>query len=75
MTERLQSVITQIQKLPEETQDTLAAQLEASLQELLEAEQIAAQLADPQETDLDYLLQRADDQSRAGQVYDLDEIL
>ena len=40
-----------------------------------EKQRIAAQLADPKETDLDYLLQRADEQSSRGETYDLDTIL
>lgn len=41
-----------------------------------ERQRIAAQLADPKETDLDYLLQRADEQSSRGrETYNLDTIL
>ena len=40
-----------------------------------ERQRISVQLADPKETDLEYLLQRANEQSSRGEVYDLDTIL
>lgn len=72
MIERLRHVVDQLATLPENEQDAFAAQLEAELQE---AQHIASQLADPNETDLDYLLARADEQSAQGKVYDLDTLL
>jgi len=55
-------------------QEKYAAELELDL-DLHEQDRIAAQLADPRETDLDYLLSQADEQSAKGEVYDLDELL
>lgn len=76
MTERLRRVVDQLAALPEDEQDTYAAWLEADLGiDETERQRIAAQLADPKETDLDHLLARADEQSAQGKVYDLDSIL
>jgi hypothetical protein len=72
MTEHLRKVVDQLATLPESEQDAYAVQIEADLQERA---RIAAQLADPQETDLDYLLDQADREIAAGQVFDLDELL
>jgi hypothetical protein len=72
MTEYLRKVVDQLATLPESEQDAYAEQIEADLQERA---RIAAQLADPQETDLDYLLDQADREIAAGQVFDLDELL
>jgi hypothetical protein len=76
ITERLRKVMEQLATLPDDEQDAYASWLEADLQmDEQERLRIAAQLADPQETDLDYLLRRADEQSAQGKVYDLDTIL
>lgn len=76
ISERLQHVIDQLAALPEDEQDAYAAWLEADLQmDEHERQRVAAQLADPGETDLDALLARADEQSTQGKVYDLDTIL
>lgn len=72
MTERLRQVIAQLETLPDEEQDALAAKLEA---ELRERQRIAAQLADPCETDLDYLLSEARKEIAEGGARDLDELL
>jgi len=72
MTEHLRKVVDRLATLPESEQNALAEQIEA---DLLERERIAAQLADPRETDLDELLDQADQEIAAGQVYDLDELL
>lgn len=76
ISERLQHVIDRLAALPEDEQDAYAAWLEADLQmDEHEQRRVAAQLADPGETDLDTLLARADEQSEQGKVYDLDTIL
>ena len=72
MIEHLRHVMDKLAMLPETEQEMYAAQLEAELQE---AQHIESQLADPHETDLDYLLARADEQSAQGNVHDLDVIL
>ncbi len=72
MTERLRQVIAQLESLPDEEQDAMAAKLEA---ELCERERIAAQLADPSETNLDYLLSEARREIAEGGARDLDELL
>lgn len=72
MTDHLRAVVERIARLPEDVQDEYATQLELDLQE---RERIAAQLADPKATDLDYLLEQARRQIAAGQFYDLDEWL
>ena len=72
MIERLRHVVDQLAVLPEAEQDAFAAQLEVELQE---AHYVASQPADPNETDLDYLLARADEQSAQGKIYNLDAIL
>lgn len=56
---------------PEDAQEKVATEIEISLRE---QSRIAAQLADPKETDLDYLLEEADREIVAGQVGDLDEL-
>lgn len=76
MTERLRKIVEQLAELPEDEQDAYAAWLEVDLQlDEQEQQRIAAQLANPDETDLEALLQRADEQSAQGKVYDLDTIL
>lgn len=72
MTERLRQVIALLANLPDEEQDAVAIKLEA---ELRERQRIAAQLADPQETDLDYLLAEARREIAEGGARDLDELL
>ena len=72
ITDHLRSVMDRLATLPDDVQDEYATQLEVDLQE---RERIAAQLADPNATDIDYLLARADEQSAEGKVYDLDSIL
>jgi hypothetical protein len=76
LTDRLRKVVDVLAALPDDEQDAYAAWLELDLEpDENERQRIAAQLADPKETDLDYLLQRADEQSSRGEVYDLDTIL
>lgn len=76
MTERLRRVMDQLAALPDDEQDAYATWLEVDLGiDETERQRIAAQLADPKETDLDHLLARADEQSAQGKVYDLDSIL
>jgi hypothetical protein len=76
LTDRLRKVVDALAALPDDAQDAYAAWLELDLEpDENERQRIAAQLADPKETDLDYLLQRADEQSSRGEVYDLDTIL
>lgn len=72
LTEHLRRVMEHLATLPDVEQDAYAEQIEL---DLVERERIAAQLADPSETDLDALLRRADEQSAQGKVYDLDSIL
>ena len=72
MTERLRQAVDLIATLTEEEQDTIAAKLEADYRE---AQRIAAQLADPHETDLDELLTEARREIAAGDARDLDELL
>lgn len=72
LTEQLRHVIEQLAALPADEQNAYAEQIAIDLQE---RQRIAAQLADPANTDLDELLRRADEQSAQGKVYDLDSIL
>ena len=72
MTDHLRKIMDEIAGLPEEQQEKYAAALERDLRE---RQRIAAQLADPQAIDLDYLLAEADREIANGEVYDLDEIL
>lgn len=72
MTERLQHVLSLVASLPDERQDEIAAMLEA---ELAEGNRIAAQLANPSETDLDELLAEARREIAEGGARDLDELL
>ena len=72
LTDHLRQVFEQLAALPPQEQEAYAEQLEA---ELRERERIAAQLADPAETDLAALLEQADREIEAGQVEDLDELL
>lgn len=72
ITEQLRQVIEQLATLPDDEQNAYAEQIAIDLRE---RERIAAQLTDPNETDLDALLCRADEQSAQGKVYDLDSIL
>ncbi len=72
MTERLRQAVDLIATLTEEEQDAIAAKLEADYRE---AQRIAAQLADAQETDLDYLLAEARREIAEGGARDLDELL
>jgi hypothetical protein len=59
MTERLRMLMDQLAELPDDEQDAYAAWLEAALQmDERERQRIAAQLADPNETDLERLLAR-----------------
>ena len=74
MTDHLRKVMEQLADQPEEVQEKYAAELELDL-DLREQARIAAQLADPHETDLDELLARAREQSASGQTYDLDQLL
>jgi hypothetical protein len=76
MTERLRRIVDRLAELPDDEQDAYATWREADLQlDEQERQRIAAQLANPEETDLDTLLQRADEQSAQGKVYDLDTLL
>jgi len=60
----------------EEARENLKEAIRLILEENREqARHIASQLADPNETDLDYLLARADEQSAQGKIYDLDILL
>ncbi len=72
MTERLRQVMALLATLPDEEQDAFAIRLEADLRE---RQRIAAQLADPKETDLDYLLAEARREIAEGGACDLDELL
>jgi hypothetical protein len=72
MTERLRQVMELLATLPDEEQDAFATRLEA---ELHERRRIAAQLADPKETDLEYLLAEARREIAEGGARDLDEPL
>jgi hypothetical protein len=71
MTERLRQVVALITTLPDDEQDVYAAKLEADLRE---SQRIAAQLADPKETDLDYLLAEARREIAEGGARDLDDL-
>ena len=70
MTERLRQAMALIAMLPDEQQDEVAARLEA---EFKEAQRIAAQLADPKATDLDYLLAEARREIAEGGARDLED--
>jgi DNA-directed RNA polymerase subunit F len=70
--DRLRQVVEQLAALPPQEQEQYAEQLEA---ELRERERIAAQLADPEETDLAALLEQADREIEAGEVESLDDLL
>lgn len=72
LTDHLRQVFEQLAALPPQEQEAYAEQLEA---ELRERERVAAQLADPNETDLTALLEQADREIEAGQVEDLAELL
>jgi len=72
MIEHLRHIMDKLATLPETEQEMYATQIEAELQE---NQRIASQLTDPNETDLDHLLTRADEQSAQGKVHDLDVIL
>jgi len=72
ITEQLRKVIEQLAALPDDEQNAYAEQIAIDLHE---RQRIAAQLADPNETDLEALLRRADEQSAQGKVHDLDSIL
>lgn len=72
MTEYLRKVVDRLSRLPETEQNAFAEQIEADLRERA---RVAAQLADSPETDLDSLLDQADQEIAAGQVYDLDDLL
>ncbi|HEY7779942.1 MAG TPA: hypothetical protein VIC85_06995 [Ktedonobacterales bacterium] len=72
MTEYLRKVVDRLSRLPETEQNAFAEQIEADLRERA---RVAAQLADSRETDLDSLLDQADQEIAAGQVYDLDDLL
>lgn len=72
MTERLRQAVELIETLPDEQQDEVATRLEA---EFAEAGRVAAQLADPRETDLDALLAEARREIAEGGARDLDELL
>ncbi len=72
MTERLRQVMALLAALPDDEQDAFAIRLEA---ELRERQRIAAQLADPNETDLEYLLAEARREIAEGGARDLDELL
>lgn len=62
--------------LTEAEHDAYASWLDADLQvHDQEWQRIATQLADPQETDLDRLLRRADEQVAEGKIDDRDSIL
>jgi hypothetical protein len=68
----LRKVVDRLSRLPETEQNAFAEQIEADLRERA---RVAAQLADSRETDLDSLLDQADQEIAAGQVYDLDDLL
>ena len=72
MIDHLRKILDEIAELPEEQQEKYATELERDLRE---QQRIAAQLADPKATDLDYLLAEADREIASGQIYDLDVIL
>lgn len=72
MTERLRQALALVATLPDEQQDEIAAKLEA---EFKESQRIAAQLADPQATDPDYLLSEARREIAEGGARDLEELL
>ena len=61
----------------EEARESLKEAIQLILEENREQEthHIASQLADPNETDLDYLLARTDEQSAQGKVYSLNTLL
>jgi hypothetical protein len=72
MTEHLRKVMEQLAEQPEDVQEKYAAEIELDLEEQARS---ATQLADPKETDLDYLLAEAKEQVARGETYDLDELL
>lgn len=72
MIDHLRKVMDQLAELPEDQQERYATELEIDLRE---QQRIVAQLADPNATDLDALLARADEQSAQGKVYDLNQLL
>lgn len=72
MTERLRQVVALITTLPDDEQDVYAAKLEADIHE---SWRVAAQLADPEETDLDCLLAEAHREIAEGGAHDLGELL
>ena len=72
ISDHLRAVVERLAVLPEDVQEAYAEQLESNLHE---RERIATQLADPNATDLECLLEQARQQIEAGQVNDLDEIL
>jgi hypothetical protein len=76
MNDHFRRVVEMIATLPDTEQERYAERLELEIQlDNQEQSRIAAQLADPQEIDLDALLARADEESDTGEVYDLDSIL
>ena len=69
MVERLEAVIEAARKLPEAEQEALAAEWE----DILEERRWAEALQDPHDLVLDRLLDEAEQQIAAGEVYDLDD--
>ena len=72
--DHLRKVMEQLAQQPDAVQEKYATEIELDL-DMFEQQRIAAQLADPNATNLDYLLNRADEQSSQGKVYDLDSLL
>jgi len=71
MIERLRAVIEQVERLPEEQQEALAALWERQIEEQLEEAKWEASFADPRSLQvLDALVQRAKKQVARGEVYD-----
>ncbi|MGH2484773.1 MAG: hypothetical protein ACRDHE_02050 [Ktedonobacterales bacterium] len=72
LTDHPRKVRDQLAEQPADVREKYASEIEIDLRE---QQRIAAQLANPKETDLDYLLVEADREVAAGQVFDLDELL
>jgi len=70
--DHLRRVIDELAEQPTDVQEHYATEIE---RELTERRRIARQLADPQETDLNYLLEEARREIAAGDVSDLEDIL
>jgi predicted ATPase len=72
ITEQLRKVVEQLAILPDDEQHAYAEQIAIVAHE---HQRSAAQRADTNETDLEALLRRADEQSAESGVYDLDSTL